>query len=284
MIRDVFERGREHEAVQASQTSLRNISAPVATTVNVVTRSSCYKCGLHHPPKSCPAYKEWCLTCGCMGHWEKLCRKSRHIPESRVDEDRRKQPTSKMAAKSRGRKGRFEKNTETEPAGNMRSQNEVRFDPDIDTDSESENYNTYAKTFNPVQTSDVSVNAVHREEAFATVVIYHDESKVKEPLRIKIDTGSGGNTLPLRTFKQMFGSIPPEQILQREPNIKRSSYTGDNIKCFGTIELNIRRNDQNEYHCQKLCVVEVTGLAILGLPSCELLKFVSQTWKEHQQY
>ena len=121
----------------------------------------------------------------------------------------------------------------------------------------------------------MSVNAVHREEAFATVVIYHDESKAKGPLRIKIDTGSGGNALPLRTFKHMFVTIPPEQILQRGPPIKLSSYTGDNIKCFGSIDIIIRRNDQNEYHCQTCYVVEVTEHAILGLPACELLKFVS---------
>ena len=121
----------------------------------------------------------------------------------------------------------------------------------------------------------MSVNAVHREEAFATVVIHHDEPKFKGPLRIKIDTGSGGNALPLRTFKQMFGSIPPEQILQREPRIKLSSYTGDNIKCFESAELSIRRNDQNEYHCQTCYFVEVKGQAVLGLPACELLKFVS---------
>ena len=121
----------------------------------------------------------------------------------------------------------------------------------------------------------MSVNAVHHEEAFATVVIYHDEPKVKGPLRIKIDTGLGGNTLPLRTFKQMFVTIPPEQILQSGPPIKLSYYTYDNIKCFGSIDLSIRRNDQNEYHCQTCYVVEVTEHAILGLPACELLKFVS---------
>ena len=98
---------------------------------------------------------------------------------------------------------------------------------------------------------------------------------VKGPLQIKVDTGSGGNALPLRTFKHLFGSLPSEQILQREPNIKLSSYTDDNIKCLGSIQLSIRRNDQNEYHCQKCYVVEVTGPAILGLPSCELLKFLS---------
>ena len=68
----------------------------------------------------------------------------------------------------------------------MRSQNKVRFDPDSDTDSEYENYNTYGKMSNPVQIRDMSVNAVNREEAFATVVIYHDEPKDKGPLRIKI--------------------------------------------------------------------------------------------------
>ena len=71
----------------------------------------------------------------------------------------------------------------------MRSQNEVRFDPDSDIDTENGSYNTYAKTFIPVQISDMTVNAVHREEAFATVMIYHDEPKVTGPLQIKIDTG-----------------------------------------------------------------------------------------------
>ena len=84
-----------------------------------------------------------------------------------------------------------------------------------------------------------------------------------------------GNTLPLRTFKQMFGSIPPGHILHREPSVKLYSYTGDNIKCLGSFELSIRRNDLNEYLCQTCDVVEVTGPAILGLQACEWLKFVS---------
>ena len=53
-----------NEAVQASQTFLRNKSAPLPTTVNVVIRSSCSNCGLHPPPKSCPAYKDRYLTWG----------------------------------------------------------------------------------------------------------------------------------------------------------------------------------------------------------------------------
>ena len=124
------------------------------------------------------------------------------------------------------------KDTEKEPAV------EYEISKYSGIESESENYDTYANIFNPVRSSDMSVNAVHRVEAFVTVVIYHDEPKVKGPLRIKIDTGSGGNTRLLRTFKQMFGSIPQEEILQREPGIKLSSYTGDNIKGFGTIAMN----------------------------------------------
>ena len=54
-----------------------------------------------------------------------------------------------------------------------------------------------------------------------------------------------------------------------------SSYMGDNIKCVGSIKLSIRRNDQNENHCQTYYFVEITGPAILGLPACDLLKFVS---------
>ena len=82
LVNDVIERGYENEVIHASQTSLRNMSARLATTVNVVTRSSCSNCGLHPPPKSCPAYKDMCLACGCMGHWKYLCGNSRHIPKS----------------------------------------------------------------------------------------------------------------------------------------------------------------------------------------------------------
>ena len=82
LVNDVIERGHENDVVQASQTSLRNMSAPLATNVNVVTRSSCSNCGLHPPPKSCPAYKDKCLACGCMGYWKYLCRNSIHTPRS----------------------------------------------------------------------------------------------------------------------------------------------------------------------------------------------------------
>ena len=68
LVNDVIERG--HEVIHASHTSLKNMSAPLATTVNVVTRSSCSSCGLHPPPKSYPVYKDRCLACGCMGHLE----------------------------------------------------------------------------------------------------------------------------------------------------------------------------------------------------------------------
>ena len=121
------------------------MSVPVETIVNVVTRSSCSNCGQHHPPKSCPAYKDRCLACRCMGHWKKLCRKGRHIPDSRFD-----QPTANIKenkeTKSKGRKGRCETKTHKQDRRrNTKCQNVVRFHPDSDTDSESENYNTYTK-------------------------------------------------------------------------------------------------------------------------------------------
>ena len=41
----------------------------------------------------------------------------------------------------------------------------------------------------------------------------YNNTNVQGNLTLKVDTGAAGNTLPLRTYKQMFGDIPPKQIL-----------------------------------------------------------------------
>ena len=46
-------------------------------------QSSCGNCGRSHPPKSCPAYKQICKSCGKEGHFAKVCRSSRRRSLSR---------------------------------------------------------------------------------------------------------------------------------------------------------------------------------------------------------
>ena len=104
-------------------------------------------------------------------------------------------------------------------------------------------------------------------------MIEHLEPRVTGNLEIKLDTGSGGNTLPLRTFRQMFGKIPPGDILKPEPTISLTSYSGDNILCLGSLELNLSTK-RHLPTLHKFFVVDVNGPAILGLKSCQSLQLV----------
>ena len=58
-------------------------------------------------------------------------------------------------------------------------------------------------------------------------------------IRLKIDTGAAGNTLPLRTLNQMYPKGNGK--IQSEQNIKLTSYSGNEIKCLGSILLNIKK-------------------------------------------
>lgn len=123
--------------------------------------------------------------------------------------------------------------------------------------------------------SDLTLHSVlQNDEAFTTLMTYYEEPRVSGPLRLKLDTGSGGNTLPLRTYKQMFGDIPISEILTPEPNVRLTSYSDNEIRCVGSIQLKIKTAKQNDFSTEKFYVVDVPGPAILGLPTCRSLKLI----------
>ena len=105
-------------------------------------------------------------------------------------------------------------------------------------------------------------------EAYTTLSVKYVKPCVNGPLRLKVDTGSGGNTLPLRTYKQMFGTIPTQNILTPEPHVKRTSYSGHPIVCCGSINLSLSK-PKGQFQVHTFFVVDVVGPAILGLPSCK---------------
>ena len=89
-----------------------------------------------------------------------------------------------------------------------------------------------------------------------------------------MDTGAGGNTLPLRTYKQVFGSHPTHCVLKPEPNTRLKSYSGHQIRCLGSISLDICRINQETYTKHKFYVIDVQGPAVVRLATCELLGLV----------
>ena len=98
-------------------------------------------------------------------------------------------------------------------------------------------------------------------------------------LRVKVDTGAQGNTLPLRTFKQMFPkSMTPEGLPKAnsisQSNMVLTAYNGTIIRQYGCLELPCRFNNSS-WTRAKFFVVDSTGPAIIGLPSSRQLNLVT---------
>ena len=91
-------------------------------------------------------------------------------------------------------------------------------------------------------------------------------------LRLKIDTGASGNTLPLRTFQQMYGSKADTNNLLRPADVKLTAYNGEEIHCLGRIDIKCQYKASG---WRKFYVVDVPGPAVVGLPTCENLKLVT---------
>ena len=100
-------------------------------------------------------------------------------------------------------------------------------------------------------------------------------------LRCKVDTGAGGNVMPLRTFTKLFpkrfdtdghptGLAPSTTCL--------TAYNGSPIRQFGTFRTHIDWTPQGEQTTNRLhtrwYVADTPGPAILGLPACNKLGIV----------
>ena len=112
-----------------------------------------------------------------------------------------------------------------------------------------------------------------RNEAYATLRIQLRNRPGLHNFTLKVDTGAQANTMPFRTFRDMF----PEQLdrfgnpctdcLQPTESIL-TAYNGTGVACSGTVDINCSY-DGREWRNTKFFVVDVPGAAILGLSTCE---------------
>ena len=131
----------------------------------------------------------------------------------------------------------------------------------------------------PSTIADVKTNGT---EAFANIEIPANIGKCRlASLRCKVDTGAGGNVMPLRTFTKLFpkrfdtdghptGLAPSTMCL--------TAYNGSPIRQFGTFRTHIDWTPQGEQTTNCLhtrwYVADTPGPAILGLPACNKLGIV----------
>ena len=91
------------------------------------------------------------------------------------------------------------------------------------------------------------INMTQRDEAFVLINIKLPNRNGIHKLRLKIDTGAQGNTLPVSTFRRMF----PEKLdADGFPNIKKRfinkkkliAYNGTPVKCSANIQIPCQYN------------------------------------------
>ena len=131
-----------------------------------------------------------------------------------------------------------------------------------------------------IQISDICIDAM--TEAYATVKMPAEIGPDQQAtLRCKVDTGAGGNVMPLRTFSKLF---PRRVTTDRTPTGLRptrtrlTAYNGSTIKQYGTLDTAIDwkpegKNVANRLHT-RWYIADTPGPAILGLPSCSKLGIV----------
>ena len=54
-------------------------------------------------------------------------------------------------------------------------------------------------------------------------------------IKLEVDPGAAGNTLPLRTYKPMYKTLPTKDIIEPTRTVKLVAYKGQEIHCLGSI-------------------------------------------------
>ena len=251
---DVITLGRQHEAASRSTDHLKSLKVdsvkthkgrPQGHRGHPPSGIKCTKCDLVHPPQKCPAFDTECRLCHKVGHWRKCCKFA-------------KKGDSKPKYKGT-RKKQFHDVTEQH-------------------DERSATEDAYSMNgFYAVTLVDKQLDAVTTDKAFTEVRITVPRLEGQHPMRVKMDTGANANALPLRTIRQMYGDADFSDILEPVQQERLTAYSGDSIKCNGSIMLRVLCKRKNEFIPVRFYVVDVPGPVILGLPTCEQLGLVAIT-------
>ena len=223
---------------------------------------TCAKCGRHHAPTDrCPAEGSRCNACGKLNHWQRVCRQATGWT-SGAGGRRHSSGRPRSRARSRRRTNRDER----QRGGVHSISQDARFDQLSDN-------------FEPLAFNTVNINAVERDEVYATLrITLKDRPDIPATLRVKVNTGAQGNVMPLRTFQRMYPSnidtegIPVRGSLEHRDTIL-TAYNGQLIRQYGTRRLKCVH--ETTTHEAEFFVADTPGPVILGLPSCRKLNLVT---------
>jgi hypothetical protein len=268
-IQALLEAGRKHEALTQSRAQLEQLVLPQASgSIDAVTRTrkqrqqTCTFCGTHHKRRECPAFNSTCENCGKKGHWKVVCRQERNTASRQKDTQRH--PRSKK----RGENNRDVSKHRKYQRSSSRGKRSVDV---IDHEEDEASFDMIH-----VQVCDMQTT---KREAFTTLPFSppnHVKKASKYTLKMKIDTGASGNTLPMRIMQQLYHTEEEMDAVMKQENIKLTAYNGQDIKYCGTVIMKLNYDDR--WFDTKFYVIDVNGYrapAVLGLESCEEMKIVT---------
>ena len=212
-------------------------------------RKSCWYCGTFHPPRKCPAYGKECNKCGQMNHFEKVCK------------DRKGQLKSQQDKQGRNyRKTNVHANEVTEES------KEICFDNSpLDCGS---------IEFDETNVAAILNSKGERQLIMAKLDIQPPNIARRVTLKVKADTGSNGNILPMRCLRQMYPNADNvfADIL-RPTCATLTAVNGTKIHTYGTIEVPTSL-DRSPVIKLLFYVCDTDGPAILSCDACEKLGII----------
>ena len=117
-----------------------------------------------------------------------------------------------------------------------------------------------------------------RREVYSTLPVKIPNTNSKFSIRLKLDTGASGNTIPMRTMRQIYDNDTQiKELLTVEP-VKLTAYNGKNITYIGSITLPLNHNDK--WYDTKFYVIDVPNCdykvpPVLGLQSLEDMNIIT---------
>ena len=266
-IRDVLKEGRKFEALSAGNDQLQRLDTKQSDIHTVSYVRKCGNCGTSHKPRQCPAYKDKCSACNAIGHWKACCRKTRTQQRQTSSGRRDDRTPSNRHGKPRRRRT---------PSSHRENSEIHSVDTDYETDGESYQQSFYAITVSTQCLDAIDITSTTRDEAFVVLDVQPPGLKgTGYTLRLKIDSGASGNTLPMRTFHQMYGDkADTRNLLEPADGIKLTAYNGEEIRCLGTLDMKCQHKSSG-WKTTRFYVVDVPGPAVVGLPTSEILNLVT---------
>lgn len=228
--------GRQHEAAAKGSQHIEDLSRETAELHSIRRKKA-----TQNQPKG---EEEECERCG-----------RQHPP--------RRCPAFRSECRNCGKQGHWMKMCPAERGGKSETRCKIDDVAMSETDEEQTCMQFYSVT-----------NSTRSTTAFTGLKVKVPMLDGQHGMRVKMDSGANANALPLRTFRQMYGKTDPATILKPLKRGKLTSYSGDELKCYGSITL-MCQHGESRWIPITFYVVDVRGPVIMGLHSCQRLKLLS---------